>query len=107
MSTKKKVVKKTPTRRTTKNPFRFEVTVNDVEFKTTAKNLREALEKFINSPVYPFGAKTQAVFKYGIGKNVRVKRLFPAHARRLLLMLKHKPSAADVFAETMAREVRE
>jgi hypothetical protein len=90
-----------------KNDYQFEVSVNDVVFKTKAESLEQALTEFVESPVYPVGAKTKLFFTYSKG-DVNRKRLFQTpEARRMLTTLARKPSAITILAEQLTRSLNE
>jgi len=83
--------------------YELEITVNDVNYISHGETVRDALEGFIESNEFPFGAKTSAVFALRKDGKEAVTRLFPARARRLMLTLEHKSTALDVFAATLER----
>ncbi|MEK7180127.1 MAG: hypothetical protein AAB706_01515 [Patescibacteria group bacterium] len=89
-------VEKVPVK--SKLPYHLEVKVNDIEFKTDAKDLETALTKFVESPVFPLGAKTIAIIKYSKGENEMMRVLHTPEARRTFNAISLKPSYLAVFA---------
>lgn len=85
--------------------FTLEVKVNDVEFKTESASFAEALERFVDSPEFPFGAKTKAIFTFGAGKKKKIRIFPPIAARRLLLTMKHKGTSLGMLASKMTQEL--
>lgn len=98
--TKTKETKKVP-------PYHLEVKVNDVEFKTDAKDLETALTEFVNSSDFPVGAKTKTVINYSKGKNVGTRILHTKEARRLFNSMSLKPDAITIFANKLTRSLEE
>ena len=80
-----------------KPPYSLEIKVNDVEFKTDAENLTVALTEFVQSPVFPLGAKTLAIVKIAKGKVERQEIWQTPKARRLFRIIGLKPSALEVL----------
>ena len=60
-----KTIKEVVEKVTNKLDYHLEIRVNDVEFitKTIAKDMETALTKFVESPDFPFGAKTKTIIK--------------------------------------------
>ena len=103
--TKTKTKKEVSKKEVSKKDYYLEASVNDVVFKTKAESILEALKSFIQSPDYPFGAKTKLFFTYGKGKDERHHLYHAQEARRLLLTLSHKPTAIDVLAAKFTRNL--
>lgn len=99
-------MKKTPvekevvvdTKPKTKPACHLEVRVNDVEFKTDAKDLETALANFVASPDFPVGAKTTAFIEYSKGVKKGKRILHTTEARRTFNAISLKPSYLAVFA---------
>lgn len=92
------VVKKKPA-------FHLEIRVNDIEFKTDAKDLETALLEFVASPVFPVGAKTTCFVKYSKGKNERTRLWHTPEARRILKTIGFKGSALAVLAAKLTEDL--
>jgi len=86
-------------------PYHLEIRVNDVDFKTDAKDLETALTEFVNSPDFPVGAKTKAFIKYSKGGNERKKIWHTREARRMLNCISLKPSYLSILAEKLTNEL--
>jgi len=97
------VAEKAP--KTVKKDYTLEVRVNDVIFKTEAKNLKEALTDFINSKEFPFSFKTRTVIKYGKGDNVKLRIMPVVEARRIFNIISSKPMALDVLANKLTQTI--
>jgi hypothetical protein len=78
--------------------YALEVSVNDIEFKTTGKTLAEALAKFVESGEFPYGVKTRVAIKYSKGKETGKKLMHVPEARRIFNMISAKPTALELFA---------
>lgn len=91
-----KKTKKAPKKR--KPAYHLEIRVNDVEFKTDAKDLTTALTEFVESSDFPLGAKTVTFIKYSKGKNERKQIWQTPEARRVLRSISLKPSYLEVLA---------
>ena len=99
--TKEKVEKKEEKVKT----FRFEVLVNDLHFKTTADNLKEAIEEFMNSKDFPAAIKTKVILRFGEGETL-TQHLWPlAEARRVFSNLDIKPELTELFASKLSRQL--
>lgn len=103
----KKVEKKEvkPKAEKPKLAYHLEVRVNDVEFKTDAKDLETALTEFVESPVFPLGAKTTLILKYSKGKNERQRLWHTPLARRQLRILGLRGSAIAVLATKLTADL--
>ena len=91
---------------TVKKPYHLEIRVNDVDFKTDAKDMETALTEFVKSPDFPVGAKTKAFIKYSKGGNERKKIWHTREARRMLNCISLKPSFLIILAEKLTNEVK-
>ena len=98
--TEKKTKKVAP-----RKDYHLEVRVNDIVFKTKAKDLNEALTQFINSPEFPFAPKTKTFITFGKGKNASQRLFHVPEARRIFSMISHKPSALEVLATKLTRSI--
>lgn len=78
--------------------YQLEVNVNDVTFKTEAPSLGEALQKFVDSPEFPFSPKTRTFIKYGKANDLRSVTLPVFRARRLFSIISTKPSSMELMA---------
>lgn len=101
-----------PTKKTTKKPatkakaftgYEVCVRVNDVDFKSRGKTIKECLDQFVQSDEFPFGAKTPAVFNVKKGKTESTTRLYPQRARRMFLNMKRSPTVVESFAAQLDR----
>jgi hypothetical protein len=101
----KRITKSTKVDKPKVSMYQFEAQVNDVVFKTKAKDMRTALGEFVSSEDYPFGAKTPLFLKYSKGKNERTRRYFPLQARRLLRSMQLKDSVIELMSEKMTLEL--
>ena len=99
-----KKVKKVKTIKADK-PYHLEIKVNDVDFKTDAKDLETALTEFVESPDFPFGAITDAVIKYSKGEKEGSKIWRVALARRILGTMRIDPDSIKVLAEELTQEL--
>lgn len=97
----KKTVKTTPkktVKKENKKPYHLEIRVNDMEFKTDAKDVETALNEFLESPQFPFGSKTSVFITLTKG-NKKLKRLWHTpEARRVFRQIQLKPEALNVLA---------
>lgn len=96
--TKSKPAKKKP-------EYELNIKVDDVDETYEADTIQEALEKFIDSPEFPFGAKTQAVFTISKGKESGVLTIPAIRARRLFLQFPEKDTSLEVFASTLSQRL--
>ena len=103
--TKPVSVEVTPKVTKTKLACHLEIKVNDVHFKTNAKDLETALAEFVESPDFPLGAKTTVVIKYSIGENKGTRILHTNEARRVLRLMSLKPSAVTIFANKLTQSL--
>ena len=88
-----------------KLPFHLEIKVNDVEFKTDAKDLETALSEFVNSPLFPKGAKTTTLINISKGGKTAKRVWRTVIARRMLSIMRIKPEAIKVLAEKLTNEL--
>ena len=86
-------------------PFHLEVKVNDVDFKTDAKDLETALSEFVNSPLFPKGAKTTTLINFSKGEKIGKRIWKTVIARRMLSIMRIKPEAIKVLAEKLTSEL--
>lgn len=86
-------------------PFRLEVTVNDITFKTEGESVKKCLIDFINSSVYPFGAKTKMFITCFKGKLKRHRIFNTKEARKVLLTMSQKDTAVEILANKLIREL--
>lgn len=105
IKTKKKKVVASPTVKKGNNPFTLEVKVNDVEFKTQEKDLETALKGFVNSPLFPRGAKTTTLITFSNGEKIGKRIWKTVIARRMLSIMKIKPEAIKILAEKLTSEI--
>ncbi len=100
---------KKPTKKTKKAPkkpkYRLEVEVNGNKFETGAEDMETALSEFVESPEFPLGAKTLAIFRYSDGKIERIKVLHTPEARRLFKIISLKPDALAVYAKKLTEDL--
>lgn len=102
----KKVSKKeVPKKKSNGKPYHLEIKVNDVEFKTNAKSLENALAEFVASPDYPIGAKTIALVKFSKGKKEGKRIWHTPEARRIFKTIALKPSHLAVLAAKFTEEL--
>lgn len=87
--------------------YKLNVKVNDIDFTTKGKTIKETLEKFVDSKEYPFGAKTPMIVTLKKGKKESLMRVLPNRSRRLLLTMRYKSTALEVFASTLERRFAE
>ncbi len=78
--------------------YHLEIKVNDVEFKTDANDMAEAISQFINSPEFPFAVKTKVFVKYSKGGVERAQLYHVPEARKVFRMIALKPSALELLA---------
>lgn len=103
--TKKETTKKVKSEEVKEKPnCVLEIKVNDVEYKTKAKNLNEALTNFVKSPEFPISVKTKVVINYSEGKK-KGRRILPVSvARRLFSLVNLKPAAIEIFTNKLTLE---
>jgi len=106
---KEKAVKKVATKETPKpkEQYHLEIRVNDVDFKTKASTLEEAIQSFIDSPEYPLGAKTTAVIKVKFGKKETVRTLPVVQARRTFLSMQSKDTVMEILSAQLKEALSE
>lgn len=85
--------------------YKLNIKVDDVDFNAEGDTIQEALEKFIDSPEFPFGAKTQAVFTVKKGKEQATFTAPAIRARRLFMQFPEKDSALEIFANTLSQHL--
>lgn len=90
-----------------KDDYTFEVTVNDVVFKTKAVDLKTALSEYIKSPEYPLGVKTRVFMRFGKGKKIANHTIPVRIARRLFSILSHKDNAVEILAIKLTNKFNE
>ena len=90
-----------------KYDYTFEVTVNDVTFKTKAEDLKTALSEFIKSPEFPLGIKTRVFMKFGKGKKLVTHTIPVIIARRLFSILSFKDNAVEILANKLTNKFNE
>jgi len=86
-------------------PFRLEITVNDITFKTEGESVKKCLIDFIDSPLYPFGAKTKMFITCFKGKLKRHRIFNTKEARKVLLTMSQKDTAVEILANKLIREL--
>lgn len=97
----KKLVKKVER----KENVTLEISVNDLEYKSRAANLHEALVDFVNSPHFPFSIKTRVFVKFDNGKKER-SRLYPtAIARRLFRIVSRNDDALELLSAKLSEDL--
>lgn len=108
MATKKvakKKVEKVEKKEKVVKGFRFEVLVNDLHFKTTASNLKEAIEEFMASEDFPSAIKTKVILRFGEGDTL-TQHLWPiAEARRVFSNINIKPELTELFSSKLSRQL--
>lgn len=87
-----------------KKDYTLEISVNDLNYKTKAKDLTEALTDFVNSPDYPFGVKTKLIIRYGKGDDIRQRIIPVQEARRLISVISKKTTAFEILIAKLTRE---
>lgn len=91
----------------TKDNYSFEVTVNEVTFKTEAVDLKSALSDFIKSPQFPLGVKTRVFMKFGKGNKLVNHTIPVTMARRLFSIISHKATAVEILANKLTNKFNE
>ena len=98
--------KKAPKKKTTRSkPYRLSVQVNGEEFKTEAKDLETALTEFVNSEVFPLGAKTKAFVKYSKGTKEGRQLWNTPKARRVFRTISLKPDSLSLLATKLTEQL--
>lgn len=103
-SVAKKVVEKVAKVSTSKS-YHLEIKVNDVVFKTDAKDIETALTEFVNSPAFPKGAKTTALIECSKGKESSKRIWRTKVGRRMFRIMGLKPSVVAILAEKLTNEL--
>lgn len=106
MKKEKKISEKKEPVVKSKPPYHLEVKVNDIEFKTDAKDLETALTEFVESSDFPVGAKTIAFINYSKGDKVGKRILHAPEARRVFNAISLKPSYLAVLAAKLEESLK-
>lgn len=94
-------MKKKKTTKKKEGEYYVEVSVNDVVLKGSGDSFVAALTEVVNSPDFPYGAKTQVILNYAKGDTKKRRVMQTIIGRKMLNLIALKPTAVEVFAQKL------